>query len=79
VTVVKILAGRITNWATFHDIFAEVLGFPDFYGRNMDAWIDCLSYVDDLDAGMTTITVTPGEVLTLQREGVDRFARRCPE
>jgi len=33
----------ITDWASFHDVFMHTLGFPDFYGRNMDAWIDCMT------------------------------------
>jgi RNAse (barnase) inhibitor barstar len=78
VTIVRIPGERITNWQTFHDVFADALGFPDFYGRNMNAWIDCLGYADDLDAGMMRITVAPGEVLTLQIEEVNQFARRCP-
>ena len=32
-----------TDWESFHTVSAEVFGFPEFYGRNMNAWIDCLS------------------------------------
>src|SRR5688572_7987636 len=41
--VIKIDTQRITDWKSFHNLFAEVFGFPGFYGRNMDAWIDCMS------------------------------------
>jgi RNAse (barnase) inhibitor barstar len=37
-TLVKVDMGRIHDWDTFHTVFHEVLGFPGFYGRNMDAW-----------------------------------------
>jgi hypothetical protein len=77
--VVRIPAGRITNWSTFHDVFNEVLEFPAYYGRNVDAWIDCLTYVDDPESGMTRVTVGVGDVLTLPVEGGDEFARHCPE
>ncbi len=77
--IVHIPTARITNWETFHDIFDETLGFPFFYGRNMNAWIDCLSYVDNPEAGMTTIIVGTGDVLTLQLNVIDEFADRCPE
>jgi hypothetical protein len=60
-------------------VFAEVLGFPGFYGRNMNAWIDCLTSADSAEDGMTTITAQPGDVLTLQLEAVSDFAARCPE
>src|SRR5262249_24947655 len=77
--VVSIPTRRIRDWDTFHGVFAEVMGFPGFYGRNMNAWIDCMSYLDDPDAGMTTTCVARGSVLTLQLEDIDDFAARCPE
>ena len=30
------------------------MGFPGFYDRNMNAWIDCMSYIDELGAGMNS-------------------------
>jgi Barstar (barnase inhibitor) len=47
VPVVEVPMSQINDWDTFHDTFAQALGFPDFYGRNMDAWIDCLTYADE--------------------------------
>ncbi|WP_162051351.1 barstar family protein [Pontibacter pamirensis] len=38
-------AEKLTNWKSFHIEFKNILGFPDYYGENMNAWIDC---VDDL-------------------------------
>jgi hypothetical protein len=77
--IVNIPVGRITNRDTVHAVFAEALGFPPFYGRNMDAWIDCLTYVDEPDAGMTKVTVGAGDVLALQLDEVNEFAGRCPD
>ena len=77
--VVSIPTKRILDWETFHDIFAEKLGFPNFYGRNMNAWIGCMTYLDDPSASMTAIHVPRGSVLTLQLEDVDEFLARCPE
>lgn len=39
-TAIPIPTNRITDWHTFHEVFAATLGFPDYYGRNMNAWID---------------------------------------
>ncbi|TWT00330.1 barstar family protein [Reyranella sp. CPCC 100927] len=78
-TIVDIPVSRITNWDTFHDVFQEALGFPDFYGRNMNAWIDCMTYVDDPPSGMTTVVVGVGEVLTLRIDDAADLERRCPE
>ena len=62
---VMIDARRIIDWPSFHQVFAEALGFPGYYGRNMDAWIDCMSDI----AEPTTIQV-------LHSSG---FAERLPQ
>ena len=79
--VVAIPIERITDWDSFHDVFAEVLGFPGYYGRNLDAWIDCLTYADDEEAGMINpgLVARDGDVLTLQLGTLGDFAERCPE
>lgn len=33
----------LIDWEQFHDLFAKVFEFPSYYGRNMDAWNDCMS------------------------------------
>jgi hypothetical protein len=76
---VKIDTSRIRDWETFHDVFAEAFGFPGFYGRNMNAWIDCMSYLDDPDSGMTEVTCEEGEYVVLELEGVKGFRKRCRE
>ena len=78
-TLVRLDTRRITDWDSFHEVFTELFGFPDFYGRNMDAWNDCMTYLDDPTAGMTAIHAPRGGILTLQLEHVDDFARRCPD
>ncbi|MCI0334229.1 MAG: barstar family protein [Planctomycetes bacterium] len=50
--IVRIDARRIRDWDTFHDVFYHEFGFPGWYGRNLDAWIDCMSYLDDPESGM---------------------------
>lgn len=35
----------IENKEMLHDILADSLGFPDWYGRNLDALHDCLTDV----------------------------------
>jgi RNAse (barnase) inhibitor barstar len=81
--IVRIDTRRITDWDAFHDVFAEAFGFPDFYGRNGNAWIDCMGYLDDPEAGMTRVHVAAGEVLTLQLGDVadlrDRFREAYDE
>ena len=76
--IVRLDARRIADWDSFHAVFAEAFGFPGFYGRNLNAWIDCMTSLDAPEDGMTTIHAPPGGVVTLLLEHVDDFARRCP-
>lgn len=77
--VVEIPTDRINDAESFHDVFAEILGFPDFYGRNWAAWVDCMSSLDEPDHGMTSVTVEKGEVLTLKLSSYPSFRERCPD
>ena len=77
-TTVRIDAGRIVDQKSFHDVFAESFGFPPFYGRNMSAWIDCMSDLADPTTGMTKLHAPAGGVIVIQLDGVDEFASRCP-
>jgi hypothetical protein len=78
-TIIAIPANQITDWDSFHSVFQAALGFPDFYGRNMNAWIDCLSYLDDPPSGMTSVSVKAGELIALRIDDAPDFQRRCPE
>lgn len=54
--VVRIDASRIISETSLHDLFAKAFGFPDWYGRNGDAWIDLMTYLDS-DKQTTTFFV----------------------
>ncbi len=72
------LDGRaIADWASFHDACQAAFGFPDFYGRNMDAWIDCLSGLRD-DDGMSSFSLGPDEVLQIELQHADALRRKAP-
>ena len=73
---VRIDCTQITDWASFHDVFAEAFGFPDFYGRNVDAWIDCMT---NLDEEFSTFRVESGEILTLQLDNAKTLKKNAPE
>jgi RNAse (barnase) inhibitor barstar len=69
--IVRIDGRRITDWNTFHSVFSDAFGFPSFYGRNMDAWIDCMTYLDDPDAGMSSVHGTTCDPVVLQIDHID--------
>lgn len=76
---VVIDGNRITDWESFHSVFSEALGFPTFYGRNLDAWIDCMTSLDDPTANMTSIHVAPGEIVALCVAEISDLRKRMPE
>ncbi len=78
-TIVEIDARQITSWSSFHDVFAKAMGFPDFYGRNMNAWIDCMTSLDEPEDGLTSVHVPRGGVLALHIDHMGNLANRCPE
>ena len=45
--VVDIDCEDIIDEDSFHHAFKEVFGFPDYYGMNFNAWVDCMTYLDE--------------------------------
>ncbi len=56
----KIDGRKLTDWNSFHAEFKSKLKFPDYYGENMDAWIDC---VDELTEYPTLLQIENGKFL----------------
>jgi len=53
--------------------------FPDFYGANWEAWIDCMSHVDDPPAGMSAVHVPDGARLEVELTETSDLWKRCPD
>ena len=77
-TQVRLPTKLITDWQSFHEVCRETFGFPDFYGENMNAWIDCMSCLRD-DDGMTRFALSEGEMLHIEIEATEDFKTRAPE
>ena len=78
-TAIVIQGKLIDDARSFHSVFAEALGFPDFYGGNFDAWIDCMGYLDEPEAEMTSVHVESGTQLTLHVLDSEHMKKTCPE
>ncbi len=60
-----------STWRTESDFHVDIvarLSFPDYYGRNLDAFNDCIDEIDVPDSG--------GRAIVLRK--YDSFARREP-
>jgi len=75
---VAIDTAAISDWDSLHAVCKDAFGFPDFYGRNGNAFIDCLSYLEE-DDGMTRFVLKPGETLIVELADAYEFGKRTPE
>ena len=60
--LIRIDARRLTDTAGLHAALSEAFGFPPFYGNNLDALVDCLTRLDDPQAGLSRVQLFPGQV-----------------
>ncbi len=74
----RINSREITDWQSFHAAFASEFRLFDGYGRNMDAWIDCMTDLHGEHA-LSAHHVAFGEDILLEFQYTDEFATRCPE
>jgi hypothetical protein len=75
---VELDGAALTDWDAFHAASKAAFGFPDFYGNNMDAWIDCLSYLRDDDA-MSCFRLQPDEVLKIEVLHTEQLRQQAPQ
>ena len=78
-SIIEIDCEAISDWSGFHETFARKLGFPAFYGRNADAWIDCMTSLDDPSAGLSKEHVERGQIMTLQLSNASSLKGKSPE
>lgn len=77
---VRINTTAISDWPSFHAEFQRALGFPGFYGENMNAWIDCLSYLREEEAaGMADVMLGREEILWVELPDAERWRLQVPE
>lgn len=76
--VVHLNGESITDAASFHAACKAAFGFPDFYGANMDAWVDCLSYLRDED-GMCKFRLKPNEKLQIIVDHAAILQKNAPD
>ena len=73
--------GAIIDWDSFHSEFEKKLGFFDGYGRNMDAWIDCMRdlYTNDEYKSLTKFDLNPNDTFDLIIENAANWKHAAPD
>ncbi len=79
VSLAKIECRNIDDWDSFHSEFDRVFGFPEFYGRNMDAWIDCMTSIDEPNDGLSNIHCETRSMLTIELNNAKDLKENCKE
>src|SRR5687767_5285771 len=70
---VEIQGSDLSSWEAFHSVFAREFRFFAEYGRNMGAWIDCMSSLHEV-AGITDFRLAENEGVCLEIRGFEHFA-----
>ncbi len=68
--IIRVLLDGVSDWDSLHAALADALGFPDYYGRNGHAFIDCLT---DITHGWDVPPMlVDGETLTIDLGDTNR-------
>ena len=60
----------VSNWDDFHDLFIKIFEFPSYYGRNMNAWIDCM---EEFSIGDGFLKMNLIGMMTLKKKNRDIY------
>ena len=76
--IIRIDGAAVADWKAFHEISAVTFGFPDFYGKNLDAWIDCMSDLRT-DSQMTKFLLGRGQMMQINLANAVSFRTNARE
>jgi len=66
----------IADWESLHDVFADALGFPEYYGRNSSAWIDCMTWPNE---ECSSVSLDGDETFTVHLKSAQTLKERAPQ
>ncbi|HAF2950225.1 TPA: barstar family protein [Salmonella enterica] len=58
----------------FHNKFKQLFGFPDFYGNNFHAFVDCLTSLRIPEDGMTSVNIKQDEYILLEVSNINHLS-----
>ncbi|MBU5926326.1 barstar family protein [Enterobacter sichuanensis] len=64
---------EINDVTEFHNRVKQLFGFPDFYGNNFHAFIDCLTSLRFPEEGMTSLNLKKDEFLLLKISNINNL------
>ena len=64
---------QVQNLEEMHNALAKIFDFPDFYGKNVNALIDCWSSLRYPENGMVGVSIDKDESLLLEVKAMSRL------
>lgn len=64
---------EINDVTEFHNRVKQLFGFPDFYGNNFHALIDCLTSLRFPEEGVTSLNLKQDEFLLLKISNINNL------
>jgi RNAse (barnase) inhibitor barstar len=77
-TRISVNGATIVNWPSFHDEFSRAFRFFEGYGRNRDAWIDCMTDLHGPKA-LSGLRLPTGESIEIVLNDSATVAKSHPE
>ena len=77
-TRICVNGATIVGWPSFHDEFSRAFRFVDGYGRNRDAWIDCMTDLHGPKA-RSGLRLPAGESIEIVLNGSATLVKSYPE
>jgi RNAse (barnase) inhibitor barstar len=77
-TRISVNGATIVNWPSFHDEFSRAFRFFDGYGRNRDAWIDCMTDLHGPNA-LSSLRLPAGEQIEIVLNDSATMVKSYPE
>ena len=77
--IIRIDGRAIVDRDSSRTSFSSAFGFPDLHGRDLSAWIDCMTDLDASGTGMTRLHVDHGQVPGLVIDHADAMKTHCPD
>ena len=77
-TRICVNGATIVNWPSFHDEFSRAFRFFDGYGRNRDAWIDCMTDLHGPNA-LSGLRLPAGEPIEIVLNDSATMVKSHPE
>lgn len=68
---------EVNSLDELHDLLAYAFQFPDFYGKNIHALIDCLSSLPYPEHEMSGFILDKDEALFIETEGLSKMNLTC--